>query len=476
MKSFTLFKLLIFGIVFYACNNEKTILNEEVSDLQEPSIIDVENASSNVVNSLANETNASSISVYDGLIVFNFAEEYTTGQFANGDYWVHNNGNSVVINEINPASTTVSSRVINGTMINPKVSIEQGYDSNPRDMVYKSSLNVDPGIAGNSLTIPANTSVVKSISMESDAGRPIIKDAVVLTVLSETPPDGAFRPPYTGDDKNIIATVNDLNYSVLGGYPRLGNEPDILDVQDNFERVWLEHHTDWHQRDIHPDNNMPAYGRDVSQVSGNGLVLLQLDYTQAEKETLLIRLVQYGLDIYGVAKNGGVWYNNGGHNQGRKMPLVLSAKVLNNENILAYADKEQYFIFADDQQHFYVTQAEVDFTNSAAWDPDTRGGTTPYTVEDIGIADWSQRHTDRPSFDNADWGAYYRHVNGPAQFTQILAANLMNVQADWNWPPVFDYFDRYYENEKTNRVSGYTGDLWEAYVFDSGVLSVPDYN
>ena len=413
----------------------------------------------------AEETKASSVSYYDDLIVFNFAEQYTIGQFANGDYWVHNNGNPVIINEILPASTTVSHRVINGTMVDPDDSVHQGYDSSPRDMAFEGSLNVDPGYTGTNLVINKNSSIVKAISMESDAGRPIIKDAAVLTVLSETPPNGAFRPSYTGSDKSIIATVNDLNYNVLGNYPKLGDEPNIVDVQDNFERVWLEHCTDWQQRDIHPDNNMPSYGRDVSQTSGNGLVLLQLDYTQAEKETLLIRMVQYGLDIYGVAKNGGEWYNNGGHNQGRKMPLVLAAKVLGNEDILAYGDKEKHFIFADDQQHFYVSQADVELTNSPSWDPDERGGATPYTTDDIGIAEWSQRHSDRPTFDNANWGATYRHVNGPAQFTQILAANLMNVKDDWNWSPVFDYFHRYYEIEKTDRLSSvYTADLWEAYV------------
>jgi len=404
-----------------------------------------------------------SISYYNDLIVFNFPKEYTVGQFANGDYWVHNNGANVVISSITPASTTANGRVINGTMVNPEDSNKQGYDSSPRDMIYEASLNVDPGITGQNLTLSPGSSVIKSISMESDAGRPIISDAAVLTILAENPPAGAFRPPYTGSDKSIIATKSDLNYEVLGTHAKLGGEPDITEVAGYYKRVWIEHCTEWVQRDIHPQNNMPAYGRDICSRSATGLILLQLDYTQAQKEELLIGLVQYGIDIYGVAKNGGVWYNNGGHNTGRKMPLLMTAKVLNNSDMLAYADKEQHFIFQDDQQHFYVSQAEVDMTHSAEWAPDDRADPIPYEVSDIGMAEWGIRHTDMPHGDNMNWEATHRHVNGPAETKQILAAHLMDVKNEWNWLPVFDYIDRYYAIEQPDAYEDYFVALWETY-------------
>ena len=417
----------------------------------------------------AKEGIVSELSFYEGSIVFNFSGEYVVGQFANGDYWVHNNGNDVVITDIYPASiTTPTGRIINGTMLNPANLNDQGYDSEARDMNYEASLNKDPGILKENLVVAPNTSVVKSISKESNEGRPIIKDAVVLTILKETPLEGSFRPPYTGNDKTIVATINDLNYSTLGSFNRLGNEPDIVEVEADFERVWLEHNTEWTQRDIHPENNMPAYGRDIADASGRGLILLQLNYTNAEKEKLLIGMVQYGLDIFGVAKNGGIWYNNGGHNLGRKMPLLLAGKVLNNSEMLSYADKEKHFIFQDDQQHFYVSQQDVDLTNSDAWAADDRADLTPYSTTDIGMAEWGIRHADKPEADNANWGASYRHVVGAAQFSHILAANLMDVKEAWNWTPVFNYMERYYELEKTGELENnkYQTDLWETYVIN----------
>ena len=407
---------------------------------------------------------ATSVSYYNNLITFHFDGDYAVGTFANGDYWVHNNGESVVINSISPASQNTDSRIINGTMLNPPNSTTQGYDSSLRDMSYNNSLNVDPGNTGISLVVPAGTSVVKSISMASDEGRPIISDAAILTVLASEPPSGSFRPPYTGADKQIIATENDLNYSRLGNYDRLGGEPDITDVAANYERVWLEHCTEWVQRDIHPQNNMPTYGRDIARGSATGLILLQLNYTDSEKRVLLIRLVQYGIDIYGIARTGGEWYNNGGHNLGRKLPLLLAARVLDNQDILAYGDKEQHFIFQDDQQHFYVSQVEVDISHSTSWDPDSRADPIPYTSEDIGIAEWGIRHADRPTADNNNWGATYRGVNGPAQTMHVLAAQLMDLKNLWNWPPLFDYADRYYSKENTsNSFPDYFVALWETY-------------
>ncbi len=113
---------------------------------------------------------ATSVSYFNDLITFHFSSDYPVGKFANGDYWVHNYGASVVVNGITPASQNTGSRIINGTMINPPDSTSQGYDSSPRDMSYNNSLNVDPGNTGVNLVVPAGTSVVKSISMASDDG------------------------------------------------------------------------------------------------------------------------------------------------------------------------------------------------------------------------------------------------------------------------------------------------------------------
>lgn len=407
----------------------------------------------------SDETIAESVSYYDDLIVFHFAEPYVVGQFVNGDYWVHNHGGDVVITAIEPMAVD-GARVMHGTMLNPANSGSQGYDSAARDMGYDEALNRDPGFTGEDLVVSPTSSVVKGISTESDEGRPILSDAAVLTVLAETPPQGSFRPPYVGD-RDIVANASELDYSVLGRHARLGGEPDITSLAGRYARVWLEHNTAWTSRDIHPANHMPAYGRDLARNSAEGLILLQLDYPDEDKEAVLIGLVQYGIDIYGIARDGGAWSANGGHNLGRKMPLLLAGTVLHHDEMLEYANAEEHFIFQDDHQHFYVSMAEVDMSHSAAWDPDDRAEATPYETSDIGLPEWGIRHHDRPQADNKNWGATYRHVNGPSQTMQAFAARLMGVVDAWAWPALFDYTDRYVETE------GEIGPDWFSPLFDA---------
>lgn len=463
INKFNLFKnysLIIFAfltITIYNCtpenNTDPEETEEEISEEEENTEEDPESSEG---------TSQSSISYYDDLITFYFLDSYTVGQYANGDYWVYNEGNDITITQITPVSQNVSGRIINGTMINPENSENQGYDSNARDMGYEDFLNVDPGNTNSNLTVPAGTSIIKSISTESADGRPIISDAAILTVVAEIPLENSFRPPYTGSNKTAIATTTDLNFDVLGTHPRLTDTYDIGEVTHYYDRVWLEHNTAWTSRDIHPANHMPPYGRDLANKSAIGLILLQLDYTNEEKTQLLINLVQYGIDIYGLAKNGAQWNNSGGHNLGRKMPLLLAGKVLENDDILAYGDKEQHFIFQDDQQHFYVSQTEVDITNSDAWRPDDRATLTPYTTDDIGLAEWGIHHADEPEEDNANWGATYRKICGYAQTSHILAARLMDIEDDWNWSPVFDYTDRFYELQ-VDEFNSFISTLYEAY-------------
>ncbi|MCA9639995.1 MAG: hypothetical protein KC492_04845, partial [Myxococcales bacterium] len=412
----------------------------------------------------AEETLASSVSYYDGLIEFQFAQEYVVGRFVNGDYWVHNHGGDVVITAITPTAVGApggAERVMNGTMLNPANSTTQGYDSSARDMGFDANLNVDPAFTGQDLVVSPSSSVIKGISTASSDGRPILADAAVLTVLSATPLKDAFRPPYVGQ-RSVVATAAELDYSQLGTHARLGGEPDIDSVASRYERVWLEHCTSWVSRDIHPANHMPAYGRDLARSSAEGLVMLQLDYSDAEKQRLLVGLVQYGIDIYGIAAAGGAWDANGGHNLGRKMPLLLAGQVLHHPQMLEYADAAQHFIFQDDQQHFYVSQAEVDMSHSAAWAPDDRAVATPYEVSDIGLPEWGIRHFDKPQADNKNWGATYRNVNGPSQVMQVFAARLMGVESAWNWPALFDYADRYYQTESGVGPDWFQA-LWGAY-------------
>ncbi|MDB6093007.1 MAG: hypothetical protein JWM32_569 [Verrucomicrobia bacterium] len=424
---------------------------------------------------------ATSISQFG--ITWTFSTDKTVGQFVNGDYWVVG---PVTIISISPASTTTAGRTINGSMINPLagLTVPEGFDSAMGANTYVAALNVArPGGANlsatNPLIVPPSSSLISSISHPTPGIRPQLTDAAVLTVLAAAPPANSFRPPYCGPNKTIIATEADIDYSKVRSLPKPSSTPDIAVVSSHFVRPWIDINTEWIGREWHPSNNQEDYGREIGKQLSEALLILQLNFTNAQKRELMVRLLQYGMDIYGSAVNGGFWRESGGHNQGRKMPLLFAATVLNNASIRAYANPATHFIFQEDRTTFYVSQTEVSFTHSKAWDPDTRAGTPEaYEQSDIGTAEWGIHHVRDPSADNRYWGTVYRDIAGSATIGHILTAHIMGLKSTWNWPPAFDYYDRFWPMFKDTRVgvntpSRFERDMWIAYRGTDGLVAVP---
>jgi hypothetical protein len=316
---------------------------------------------------------------------------YQYGTFANGDYWVVG---LVTIISIEPLSADVNGRTMNGAMVNPspKDGQTQGYDSavNTTSSIYDANYNVALNVsAENPLVLQPNSSLVSTISWPEAGRRPQLKVAAVLTILDEAAPEGSFRPPYSGADKTPKFNISQLDYSKLANLTApasvLTLHKDTLDdpndqdetVERMFERVWLEHPPGWYARYIHPSENMPDYGREMAVQIGDGALMLHLDFTNAQKKTLLIRFVQLGIDLYGIVQDGGKdnWKDAGGHTQGRKLPILFAGLVLNDANMKAIGDKSgdylysgvygsgnpppDYIHFNEDDQTFYVTDADI---------------------------------------------------------------------------------------------------------------------
>lgn len=421
-------------------------------------------------------------------ITWDFAEEVESGQFANGDYWVVG---PVAISRITPASVEAMGittgyeftpstsgdaepRTMHGSMLNPSPynNATQGYDSetyawhsNPETgklypTNYDASLNVALGVSDdNRLQLPAGSSLVSSISHEQGE-RPQIKTHAVLTVLSAAPPEGSFRPPYSGIDKTIKFNKDQLNYSLLERITPVSSAPDISTVADYFEKPWIDHVPNFGARYIHASDNMADYGREISTDIGEASLMLHLDYPDMEKEELLIRFVQLGIDLYGITQDGGEnnWPANGGHESGRKWPILFAGLVLGDSDMvnIGFADVQ----FGEDGQTFYVDQEVVDRVYS-----DGFGG---YTSEQIGMPEYGIRHSYQPDIDNALWSesAYRRCCTANAWAGFVLAARIMGQQANWNHDALFDYQDRYMSTEPSGyyrQTSDFVEEMWDTY-------------
>ncbi|AJQ96829.1 hypothetical Protein YC6258_04797 [Gynuella sunshinyii YC6258] len=389
----------------------------------------------------------------------------------------------VTVVSITPAASAGK----HGSMLNPSPNMSaQGFDTSMQRAPYDTTLDVATQLP---LLLPPGSSLLSSksnASAEGDAS--VLHQIEVLTVLASPAAVGDFRPPYVGTDKSLHWNTSNLNLGLLRQLPASEldiNLPSKTSLESTFAHPWIELKTTWVGRYYHPDLNYPSgnYGREIAKSAGNALLWLQLDLSEQEKMPILIGALQAGIDIYGAASHGAVWGADGGHNQGRKTLLLLAGMLFNDNDMLSYADGSR-LVFQEDQQTFRVSQAEVDITHSADWDPDSRRPALPYTESDIGLPEWGIRHSSRPVADNKHWEAIYRQVSGSATFPHFVVAKLMGMETLWNHEPLFAYYPRYFENEwpvgtgygaGANAIGNFPAAMYKAFVLNSEPLpETPD--
>lgn len=452
-------------------------------------------------------------------ITWTFDQPVRAGQFVTGDYWVVG---PVKIIGITPASkerlgtTTVEGfteggdkpepRTMNGSMLNPMPAMGgvQGFDS---DMYrwhptggakygtrYKASLNVALDVSPEKpLVLPPDSSLVSTISLENGS-RPQLRAAAILTVLGAVPPENGattFRPPYMGTSKPLYSTKK-LRKDLLPNLALVPSTPDIKDVIAQFERPWIDHfgHANDGNQYSSPTENMPNYGREYSQAVGRAALMLMLDEKALKdkfgqnKDELLIRFVQVGIDLYHTTENGGFWWGKGGLNHGRKMPIIFAGLMLDNDRMRTIGSRSKdmpYWGFAEDAQTKYINQADVDMTHSPQWLPDKRAKEkVPYTKADIGMAEWNGGGfapglTGTKSLNNF-FHHPYRIINGMSYPGLVLPMLLLGQKPAWNHDALFDYTDRYvswaekeipeeHPVKRANTIFGgvFQQEMWEAY-------------
>jgi hypothetical protein len=424
-------------------------------------------------------------------ITWTFDKAYPVGQFCTGDYWVRGPVRVVGITTDLHAPGFTPKPGQDGSMVNPGTDSKQGYDN--RLSSYDAARNASLGggkpiSADNPLDLNVNSSLVSMVSWlyrsekEAEPGapqfngmtkapRPVTRSAAVLTVLPSAPQKGSFRPSYAGNDKSVKFNSGNLDVSKLKNLPPVADTPDPETVTKRLERPWIDHVHEFLGAMVHPSENMPNYGREMGITVSQAALLLHLDFARLPghlaKDKLLFSLVQLGIDNTGIADNGGGWPNNGGHHLGRKWPILFAGVMLNDPHMKDVGHWKTRF--QEDEQTFYVTQAEVDITHSPKWNPDKRGGALePYTAEDIGMPEWGIRHASQPEADNRAMSAPYRSVNSPVYPGFVLAARIMGLEEAWNHKALFDYTDRWM-NKTGGRLPGsvntspFVINLWKAH-------------
>ena len=409
-------------------------------------------------------------------ITWTFDRQYPVGQFCNGDWWVVGPVNVV---DISPHTASVSGRTINGSMVNPAPTGRHGYDStlygqySYGDWSYFPALNVALGVSSSSpLVLQPSSSLISVISqMTPDPGGHMsqLSTAAVMTVLGAVPPPGSFRPPYTGNDKTVRFQESQLQWGALAMLDTLPNTPQPSTIEPLFERVWLDHCPDWMSRFMHPVLNMKDYGRDFTADTGSAALLVNMNFTQAQKRKLVIGLTQLGIDNWANVLGGATWPGLGGQGSGRKFPILFAGQMLNDAAMRNVGTSHRSYyngptnnasIFSEDCQTFYVQETSPGVFN---W------GNGGYNATHVGMPEWGNNHTTMIYRDNSSWSfdPYRVCCTANAFPGFVLAVRVMGLRSAWNHPALFDYMDRYMQQQHSNNYMNswisWQGDVWYAY-------------
>ena len=422
------------------------------------------------------------------------------GRYATGDFWVYH-ATSIDLTAIDPVSTSAGNDE-NGSMINPSATgtaqaNKQGYYSTASYSTYDASLNVALDNGG-AFTVNTESSLVSTVA---DNGT--LPDASILTVVDTVPSVGDFRPPYCGSDKtsnynisSIDATAygyfEDINPATLTKFPDGGSSGNnnYADGQTwaeaKVQRVWLDHLYGDKSRDVHPDNHMNGYGREICADIGDVALFLHLAPPISDavnKLPTLTGLLQIGIDNYGVLQDAiseGVsttWYADGGHSSGRKLPIIIAGAIFNEAGMKAcgFIDgltRQTFIVDADDI--FAFPYAKTDVSGTDLWASYTTTGPTEwleYTNYHLGMPEWGIKHgefahptrLDTPLWDET---TYRGDSTGDGWIGEVLAIRMFDFGGGndgktlWDWDALFDYMDRF-RGIRSNYRSIFADEMWD---------------
>ena len=423
-----------------------------------------------------------SISI-DG-ITWKFSQPVPVGRFVNGDYYV---AGAVTIVDIDPLPTPENGR--HGSVLNMPVSNNSlsPFDNRVAANRYAPQLRVYPPFM-----MQPGDALISSISVnqigdyppwlregQETPGSPV-RSVSVLTCLAEPVPADAFRPSYA-DRTQRIYYASTLRRDLLPRLPKVAHMVDVSTFASHFRRPWLDVCFFGFDAAV---EYQAVYGREVGRSVGMATLLLTLDFTESEKEQLLINIVQYGIDLWGICRAGYVgWPAHGGHGTGRKWPIVFAGLMLGDQDMRSPNTTYPALRFGEDMQTMRDngwTGADVVYAghqgvwNGQAVSPTASWG--PY--EHLHPSVWAATFSGDANYHIGE--DYRRCCTSIAWIGEGLAARMMHAEGYWNHDPFFEYVDRWMTEDDASAVAAIQsatglsysadwqrqGQAWDAFVED----------
>lgn len=395
-------------------------------------------------------------------VTWKFDNKVQYGQFITGDYYVIG---PVTVVDIFPKQENGR----NGCAVNPPPNQDKsGYDSREEAERYDASMCSKLPIElkpGDNLVSAISVDKVGEIRnfLKNDKTHSPIKSYSVLTCMKEAPPKDAFRPSYAdgfGKDQKIYL-AKDLKRNLL---PRLAygkktykaekGEVTLKELEDRFNRTWMD--IVFFEYDT-PIEYMTGYPAETARAIGIVTLVLMTDLTPADKEKLLIGVVQYGIDLWGLLRAGYPgWQAVGGHGSARKWTIIFAGMMLGDEDMASPNKKFPNAKFGEDMQTMYGnawTGAKVLYAGHIGKDGEKfRKGWGLY--ENLQPKDWPVSAGDHTGFGKGDYmGENYRRCcTSHTWVGEALAARIMHAEKNWGHDAFFDYVDRWMTEDDTQQL------------------------
>jgi len=398
-------------------------------------------------------TNKTSVTQYG--ITWTFDKAYPCGQFVTGDWWVVG-----PVKVVSVAPKPTGSR--NGSMLDPVGA--QAYDS--RGGSYDAS-------KGQSfpLQLSGTHSLVSSISHPSVAActqgsspgwltydgvcqRGPIATQAILTVVAKAPSSSTFRPPYAGATYKPLHAASSVCWKALPKLPVPAGAPAAAKVLRHVERPWIDHLQSWTMQHGCATLNMYCYGRELGNNVSTVSVYALLDTPQQQQ--LATRLIQLGIDNYGVLKAGGGWGGDGGHFNGRKWPIVFAGALLGDSGM-----KSPGIDIGNEDRMTYLGA-----NNKSLWGRACTACYFPNGCKYCGSCTKGAKDCRDPA-QLVDGCSDYRNCcTSKTWVGEALAARILGQTGAWSHAPFFAYVDRWMAGDVPGggaTTSSFVSGMWTTY-------------
>ena len=382
----------------------------------------------------ATTRSARSVTRHD--ITWTFDRACPAGEFVNGDPWVLG---PVTIVSVSPGWDGE----VNGTQVDPPVAGKQGL----RKVIQWAGAYDESLRATFPLKLTGTRSVLSTIGMKPQrkgGAYEAFETAAVLTVVSERPAPGSFRPPYIKGDKPLH-TISQIKWDRL---PSLKPPKGFAAPKKNpMVRLWMDHNRSKGNANgtIHPRKNMSPYYffLDQSRVAAT----LMVDYPG--RKELLYSYMQYGIDCYHISLvNGDAWRAYGGFGNGRKWPILFAGILLDDGKMMhppktaktTFARTDTVDKFGEDGHTSYGKPTDEYPKGKPLWGMDGPPGKW-FGNHDLRDPEGKLEPMQLPK------GGSYRFVCSRGWAGAALAARLMGAMDLWDHPAYFDYVDRWIKEE-----------------------------